>query len=84
MLFPAPVLPDLEDCNMQFNHPTKPTFDDCKIAFSMIPEGPHPIIWKNGPAEGDPYALPFKVKHGKKSRIFSYEHCLLILAYLWW
>ncbi|KAL8832833.1 MAG: hypothetical protein Q9191_000017 [Dirinaria sp. TL-2023a] len=68
MAFPAPVAPDIEECNPQFNQPTKPTFDDCKIAFSLIPEDAHPIIWKNGPAEGDPHTLPFSVKHGKVSR----------------
>ena len=55
MAFPAPVLPDIEECVPSFNQPTKPDFDDCKAAFSYIPEDTYPIKWRNSPAEGDPH-----------------------------
>ena len=80
MAFPEPSGADHYDCNPFFAlHKVEPA--DCRTAFSMLPVGTQPILFKNNPDEGDPYGLPFTVTHGS-CMTFSATHGLVKTTYL--
>ena len=68
MAFPRAFQQDTYDCSgFYVEHKMEPV--DCQVAFSSLPHGSQPILFKNHPDEGDPYSLPYEVRYGK-----SYAH----------
>ena len=70
--FPAPVLPDVYECNEFYATPDVAKTDDCHIALGLLPDGiPQPFSYHFN--DDDPNRLPLTVAHGNIHAMYTAE-----------
>ena len=62
--YPAPIAPDFHDCDTYYEYPNRATYEDCQVAFDLLPAPDKTVYWDTVYDESDPYSLPFVVTHG--------------------